>query len=99
VLGGAAGAHAEFALMKPSARLINTSRGPLVVEAALLDALGNRRISGAAIDVFDIEPLPEDHPYRRAENLLPLLISGMSRAVFTSAFIETALRTSARGLT
>ena len=61
---------AEFALMKPSARLINTSRGPLVVEAALLDALANRQIAGAAIDVFDIEPLPADHPYRRAENLL-----------------------------
>jgi phosphoglycerate dehydrogenase-like enzyme len=60
----------EFALMKPSARLINTSRGPLVVEAALLDALGNRRISGAAIDVYDVEPLPQDHPYRRVENLL-----------------------------
>jgi phosphoglycerate dehydrogenase-like enzyme len=61
---------AELALMKPSARLINTSRGPLVVEAALLDALGNRRIAGAAIDVFDIEPPPLDHPYRRVENLL-----------------------------
>jgi phosphoglycerate dehydrogenase-like enzyme len=61
---------AEFALMKPSARLVNTSRGPLVVEAALLDALANHRISGAAIDVYDIEPLPEDHPYRHAENLL-----------------------------
>ncbi|HLZ82433.1 MAG TPA: D-2-hydroxyacid dehydrogenase family protein [Caulobacteraceae bacterium] len=61
---------AEFALMKPSSRLINTSRGPLVVEAALLDALASRRIAGAAIDVFDVEPLPEDHPYRRAENLL-----------------------------
>ncbi|MDB5480520.1 MAG: lactate dehydrogenase-like oxidoreductase [Caulobacteraceae bacterium] len=60
----------EFALMKPSARLINTSRGPLVVEAALLGTLANHRISGAAIDVFDIEPLPEDHPYRRAEHLL-----------------------------
>jgi phosphoglycerate dehydrogenase-like enzyme len=61
---------AEFALMKPSARLINTSRGPLVVEAALLNALGNHRISGAAIDVYDVEPLPQDHSYRRAENLL-----------------------------
>ena len=61
---------AELALMKPSARLINTSRGPLVVEAALLDALSNRRIAGAAIDVFDIEPLPDDHPYRRVEDLL-----------------------------
>jgi phosphoglycerate dehydrogenase-like enzyme len=61
---------AEFALMKPSARLINTSRGPLVVEAALLNALSNHRISGAAIDVYDVEPLPQDHPYRRAESLL-----------------------------
>jgi len=61
---------AELALMKPSARLINTSRGPLVVEAALLNALSNHRIAGAAIDVFDVEPLPEDHPYRRVENLL-----------------------------
>jgi phosphoglycerate dehydrogenase-like enzyme len=41
-----------------------------VVEAALLDALANRRILGAAIDVYDVEPLPADHPYRRAENLL-----------------------------
>ena len=60
----------ELALMKPSARLVNTSRGPLVVEAALLDALATHRIAGAAIDVYDVEPLPEDHPYRRAENLL-----------------------------
>ena len=49
---------------------IPTSRGPLVVEAALLDALANHRIAGAAIDVFDIEPLPKDHPYRQEENLL-----------------------------
>jgi phosphoglycerate dehydrogenase-like enzyme len=60
----------ELGLMKPSARLVNTSRGPLVVEAALLDALATHRIAGAAIDVYDVEPLPEDHPYRRAENLL-----------------------------
>lgn len=61
---------AEFALMKSSARLINTSRGPLVVETALLDALTNHQIAGAAIDVYDVEPLPKDHPYRAANNLL-----------------------------
>jgi phosphoglycerate dehydrogenase-like enzyme len=56
---------AELELMKSSARLINTSRGGLVVEAALLDALANYRIAGAAIDVYDTEPLPENHPYRQ----------------------------------
>jgi phosphoglycerate dehydrogenase-like enzyme len=61
---------AELALMKPSARLVNTSRGPIVVEAALIDALATRRIAGAAIDVFDTEPLPPQHPYRRLDNLL-----------------------------
>jgi len=61
---------AELALMKPSARLVNTSCGPLVVEAALIDALAAGRIAGAAIDVYDTEPLPPDHPYRKAANLL-----------------------------
>lgn len=61
---------AELALMKPSARLINTSRGPIVEEAALIDALTRRRLAGAAIDVFDIEPLPADHPFRHLDNLL-----------------------------
>lgn len=60
----------EFALMKPSARLINTSRGPIVVEAALIRALTERRIAGAAVDVFDTEPLPPEHPYRKLEHLL-----------------------------
>jgi phosphoglycerate dehydrogenase-like enzyme len=50
--------------MKPSARLINTSRGPIVDEPALIDVLRDRRIAGAALDVFDIEPLPADHPTR-----------------------------------
>jgi phosphoglycerate dehydrogenase-like enzyme len=57
----------ELALMKPSARLVNTSRGPIVDEAALVDALRKRRIAGAAIDVFDIEPLPRDHPLRQLD--------------------------------
>jgi phosphoglycerate dehydrogenase-like enzyme len=61
---------AEFALMKPSAILVNTSRGPIVEEAALIDALTTGRIRAAAVDVYDQEPLPVDHPYRRIDNLL-----------------------------
>jgi phosphoglycerate dehydrogenase-like enzyme len=60
----------ELALMKPDARLINTSRGPIVVEAALIQALKEGRIGGAALDVYDTEPLPVDHPYRKIPNLL-----------------------------
>src|ERR1700692_2634887 len=61
---------AELALMKPTARLINTSRGPIVDEQALIEALRTRAVAGAAIDVFDTEPLPEEHPFRSLENLL-----------------------------
>lgn len=60
----------EFALMKPTARLVNTSRGPIVDEKALIDALSGNRIAGAAVDVFDEEPLPADHPLRKLDNLL-----------------------------
>src|ERR1700676_2650554 len=61
---------AELAMMKPTARLINTSRGPIVDEQALISALRNKQIAGAAIDVFDIEPLPASHPFRTLDNLL-----------------------------
>jgi len=60
----------ELALMKPTARLINSSRGPIVDEAALIAALAKRRLAAAAIDVFDIEPLPGDHPFRSLDNVL-----------------------------
>jgi phosphoglycerate dehydrogenase-like enzyme len=62
--------RSEFTLMKPTARLINTSRGPIVDEAALIEALQAHRIAGAAVDVFDVEPLPPDHPFRKQQNLL-----------------------------
>jgi phosphoglycerate dehydrogenase-like enzyme len=61
---------AELALMKPRAWLINTSRGPIVDDSALTTALREHRIAGAAVDVFDVEPLPADHPYRSLDNML-----------------------------
>lgn len=60
----------ELALMKPSAYLINTSRGPIVDEAALLAVLRENRIAGAGLDVFDVEPLPLDHPFRKMDNVV-----------------------------
>ncbi|MCV7171460.1 D-2-hydroxyacid dehydrogenase family protein [Mycobacterium manitobense] len=60
----------DFAAMKPTARLVNTSRGPIVDEAALVGALRNDTIAGAALDVFDTEPLPADHPLRVLPNVL-----------------------------
>ena len=60
----------EFELMKPSALLVNTSRGPIVVESALIEAVRSERIAGAAVDVFDREPLPLDHPFRSLPNVL-----------------------------
>lgn len=59
----------ELALMKPEAYLINTSRGPIVVEADLVAALRERRIAGAGMDVFDVEPPPADHPFRMMDNV------------------------------
>jgi phosphoglycerate dehydrogenase-like enzyme len=58
----------ELGLMKPTAYLVNTSRGPLVDEPALIQALQRRAIAGAGLDVFDEEPLPLDHPLRHLEN-------------------------------
>jgi phosphoglycerate dehydrogenase-like enzyme len=76
--------------MKPSARLVNTSRGPIVVEADLLEALATRRIAGAAVDVFDTEPLPPGHPYRSADNLLATPHIGFaSRGLYERFYRDT----------
>jgi phosphoglycerate dehydrogenase-like enzyme len=81
---------AEFALMKSTARLINTSRGPIVVESALINALEDRRIAGAAIDVFDTEPLPPGHPYRRIDTLLATPHIGyVSRGLYQRFYGDT----------
>ncbi len=60
----------ELALMKPEAYLINTSRGPIVEERALIDVLTKHKIAGAALDVFDEEPLPDEHPLRKLDNVV-----------------------------
>jgi phosphoglycerate dehydrogenase-like enzyme len=60
----------ELGLMKKTAYLINTSRGPIVDEAALIDVLERRAIAGAALDAYVPEPLPADHPFRRLTNLI-----------------------------
>jgi phosphoglycerate dehydrogenase-like enzyme len=58
----------EFALMKPTAILVNTSRGPIINEPALLDALRTKRILRMALDVYDVEPLPKNHPILAFDN-------------------------------
>ena len=60
----------QLAVMKPSALIINTSRGPIVEEAALLAALHEKKIAGGGFDVYDIEPLPLDHPLRKLDNVV-----------------------------
>jgi phosphoglycerate dehydrogenase-like enzyme len=60
----------DLALLRPSATIVNTSRGPIIDEGALVEALSSGRLAGAALDVFDVEPLPDDHPLRSAPRTL-----------------------------
>jgi phosphoglycerate dehydrogenase-like enzyme len=79
---------AELDRMKPTARLINASRGPIVDEQALISVLTNNRIAGAAIDVFDIEPLPLSHPFRTLDNALATPHIGYVSAGLYKTFYE-----------
>ena len=66
---GLIGAH-ELGLMKPTAYIVNTARGPIIDEKALIAALADNKIAGAGLDVFDVEPLPKDHAFRRLDNVV-----------------------------
>lgn len=80
--------EAEFASMKPEAVILNLGRGPVIDEAAMIRALTERRVRGAALDVFDREPLPEGHPFFQLDNVL---LSPHS-ADHTHDWLELAMR-------
>jgi len=61
---------ADLARMKPTSFIVNSARGPIIDEIALLETLKARKIAGAAVDVFSVEPLPVDHPFRKLDNLV-----------------------------
>lgn len=81
----------EIALMKPGSVLINTARGPIVSEAALIAALRDGRLGGAGIDVFDEEPLPLDHPFRRLDNVVLLSHRGYATVEILQERYELAM--------
>jgi phosphoglycerate dehydrogenase-like enzyme len=81
---------AELGRMKPTARLINTSRGPIVEEQALISALQRRQITGAAVDVFEVEPLSPSHPFRMLDNVLATPHVGyVSRGLYATFYEDT----------
>lgn len=82
----------ELALMGPGTFLVNTSRGPIVEEAALVAALRTGRIEGAALDVFDQEPLPPEHPLRTMENVICTPHIGYTVDAAFDDFAETSAR-------
>ena len=82
----------ELGLMRPTARLVNTSRGPIVVEADLIVALQNGKLAGAALDVFDQEPLPPSHPFRTLPNVLATPHIGyVSRGLYKRFYQDTVV--------
>jgi phosphoglycerate dehydrogenase-like enzyme len=87
---GAIGAN-EFALMKPGVVLVNTARGPIVSEPAMIEALGSGRLGGVGLDVYDVEPLPLDHPLRRFDNAILMSHRGYATQEILSERYEQAM--------
>ncbi len=81
----------EFAMMKRGALLVNTARGPIVSEPALIKALESGHLGGVGLDVFDVEPLPMDHPLRRFENAVLLSHRGYATVEILSERYEQAM--------
>ncbi|GIW08541.1 MAG: 2-hydroxyacid dehydrogenase [Dehalococcoidia bacterium] len=81
----------HLASMRPTAYLINVARGPIVDEAALIEALRERWIAGAGLDVFDVEPLPVDHPFTQLDNVILTPHIGWVTAENTARFVESVV--------
>jgi phosphoglycerate dehydrogenase-like enzyme len=81
----------EFAMMKTGALLVNTARGPIVSEPAMLKALEAGRLGGVGLDVFEIEPLPIDHPLRRFDNAILLSHRGYATVEVLQERYEEAI--------
>ena len=81
----------EFAMMKRGVLLVNTARGPIVSEAAMLKALESGQLGGVGLDVYDIEPLPMDHPLRRYDNAILMSHRGYATAEVLSERYEQAM--------
>jgi phosphoglycerate dehydrogenase-like enzyme len=81
----------ELALMKHGAYLVNTGRGPLIAEQAMIQALESGRLGGVGLDVYDIEPLPMDHPLRRFDNAILMSHRGYATLEILSERYEQAI--------
>jgi phosphoglycerate dehydrogenase-like enzyme len=81
----------EFAMMKRGALLVNTARGPIVSEPAMIKALESGQLGGVGLDVFDVEPLPMDHPLRRFDNAVLLSHRGYATVEVLSERYEQAM--------
>ena len=81
----------EFAMMKRGVLLVNTARGPIVSEIAMIKALESGKLGGVGLDVYDIEPLPMDHPLRRFDNAILMSHRGYATVEILSARYEQAI--------